>query len=701
MLRRFFFVSVVVALVSLVSLVSLSAVALAAGSCANEGVRAQEGSALALPDCRAFEQVSPVAKNQADALGGTGRVQSSASGDGVTYYSLVPFPSVPGASQVPGGAEFLTYLAHRDAAGSGWMTQGLLPQSDPGTQPVILGSTEDLSKTFLYAKEPLLAEGAIPGHFNRYVHNNATGSYTWVVGPGETEFVDATPDGSKILFLDYGNVLAGVSNEREAPFLYLWDESRPPGHQVSFVGVVEGGAPEAGTVPGAGTPVDGAGFYAQNTVSDDGSRVFFTDRENGRVYVREPNANRTVAVSEGEAIWRASTPDGRFVIYTEGEDLYRFDVDSETREAITGAAAGVLGTLGISDDGDYIYFAATGSLAGGAVAGEVNLYAWHDGTVTFVARISALNEPGENTEADWRTEDGGNGNPQHKSSRVTPDGTTVLFTSRLPVTSYDNAGQVEYYLYDALRPVSPDNPLCVSCDPAGRKATSGATIGSGGGGGAAPSVSGLFLPRTLSDDGNRVFFETAEALVPQDTNGVLDVYEWERGGTGGCTGEQGGCVDLISSGRSSAASSFGDASADGNDVFFLTAQPLVSQDRDENRDLYDARVLGGLAAQNPSPPAAACVGEACRAASGSPPVFGVSSSAALAGAGNLAPSATGVAVPRGRSLTRAQKLARALKACAHGPRKRRRVCQAQARRQFGHSAGKSAHARNIAGRRHS
>ncbi|HMC50580.1 MAG TPA: hypothetical protein VKH20_08030, partial [Solirubrobacterales bacterium] len=42
-----------------------------------------------------------------------------------------------------------------------------------------------------------------------------------------------------------------------------------------------------------------------------------------------------------------------------------------------------------------------------------------------------------------------------------------------------------------------------------------------------------------------------------------------------------------------------DASASGDDVFFFTRQQLVGQDKDELQDVYDARVGGGLAAQNP------------------------------------------------------------------------------------------------------
>ena len=72
-----------------------------------------------LPDCRAYEQVSPVDKNTSDAYGRPGFVQSSPSGESASYYSIVPFPGIPGSSEFP------IYLSTR--GGHGWSTQGLLP----------------------------------------------------------------------------------------------------------------------------------------------------------------------------------------------------------------------------------------------------------------------------------------------------------------------------------------------------------------------------------------------------------------------------------------------------------------------------------------------------------------------------------------------------------------------------------------------
>ena len=73
-------------------------------------------------------------------------------------------------------------------------------------------------------------------------------------------------------------------------------------------------------------------------------------------------------------------------------------------------------------------------------------------------------------------------------------------------------------------------------------------------------------------------------------------------------------------------------------MFFFTRQSLVSQDQDENADVYDAREDGGLAAQSPAPPEAPCENETCRAAPGPAPAFGTASSATLSGTGNLPPA---------------------------------------------------------------
>ena len=150
--------------------------------------------------------------------------------------------------------------------------------------------------------------------------------------------------------------------------------------------------------------------------------------------------------------------------------------------------------------------------------------------------------------------------------------------------------------------------------------------------------------RNLSADGNHAFFETAEALVPGDENGrestktcpaigslltpaCLDVYEWEAPNTPTCNPStpaysplNNGCIYLISTGKDKYPSLFADASESGDDVFFFTRQRLVGQDQDELQDVYDARVNGGLPAQNAIKPPACQSTEACHQPSPAAPV---------------------------------------------------------------------------------
>jgi hypothetical protein len=673
-MRFSIFVTLLAVMLVLVGLCGRALPAVAWGAeCLNEQVRAREPHAGALPDCRAYEQVSPVDKNFVDALGYPDDVQASPSGTGVTFFSLAPFPGIEGGQAEP------IYLSV--FADGGWLTQGISPRSDPGSVASVLGWDEGLNVAVVSAEEPFSmeepfdAEGAAPGHLNLYVRDNASGSYRLLApGPNEGHFADATPDGSRILFEDEAKLtedaVAGVLN------LYEWSNSG-----VSLVGLLPaaegGGAPAGGAVAGAGIT-----YYAQHAISDDGSRVFFTS--GGRIYVREVATKTTLPVSTGlggAATWLSSTPNGAAAFYSEGGELYRFDVGGGTREALThpdNGNAGVLGMLGASDDGSYAYFVATGLLAGendegrSPVEGEPNVYRWHDGEVVFIATLNDFYD-----EANWRAfwESEVDGPAQgYKTSRVTPDGGSLLFASVDQLTSHENAQHHELYLYDAVR----GRLTCVSCNLTGAAATNDAFLSHGE---SATSVTTYpFITRNLSQDGNEVFFQTEESLVPQDVDGRMDVYEWQREGTGSCPGGQGDCLYLISTGTNANPSYFGDASSNGEDVFFFTRQPLVGQDRDDNLDLYDARVGGGIAAQTPSI-AEPCSGEACREPVGPPPAFGPVSSVAVSDLGVVESGSVAKRMPA--LSTRARKLASALRACGKKPRRRRAVCERQARRRYG------------------
>jgi hypothetical protein len=202
----------------------------------------------------------------------------------------------------------------------------------------------------------------------------------------------------------------------------------------------------------------------------------------------------------------------------------------------------------------------------------------------------------------------------------------------------------------------------------------------------------------MSADGSRVFLETDESLVPADINGVGDVYEWEQEGTTACpaaTSIYGGCVFLLSGGQNATPSTFIDASADGGDVFFTSRAQLVPQDRDEKNSLYDAHEC------TPATPcghesSTACAGTGCQGVPPAPPAFATPSSATFSGVGNFPPPGPAKPAVKPKAPTRAQKLAKALRACKkHKVRKRRLTCQKQAHKKYG--AAKAGNANRTAG----
>ncbi len=200
-----------------------------------------------------------------------------------------------------------------------------------------------------------------------------------------------------------------------------------------------------------------------------------------------------------------------------------------------------------------------------------------------------------------------------------------------------------------------------------------------------------YQARYLSD-GGRLFFDSPDALAGRDTNGLEDVYEYEPGGVGDCTSasvtfseRSQGCVGLISLGTSSAESAFLDASENGNDVFFVTNARLSAADYDTSPDVYDAHVCSGEVPCVPVPvlPPACTSGDSCKAApSPQPVIFGPAPSATFSGTGNVEGSPTPAI--GAKSLSRAQRLARALRACRKQKGARRRSeCARRAKKRYG------------------
>jgi hypothetical protein len=421
--------------------------------------------------------------------------------------------------------------------------------------------------------------------------------------------------------------------------------------------------------------------HSAATVSHDGSQIFWSAMAGG-LYVRDTSRGETLRLDEEQAgafgtgavapVFQGASSDGSLAFFTdtqnltedaneEGADLYRWRApgthgcgqasscldDLSAGVAGVGESAEVLGVLpGTAEDGSRAFFIARGVLdtapnafAENAVPGQPNLYAWSEGEgVRFVARLS-----GEDS-GDW-----GATSASALTASASPSGRYLAFMSERPLSGYDNralgSGEraQEVFRYDAQT----GQLACPSCNPAGarpRAWLAGSARrseeelldpdqlwGSTGPGwehtvaALAPEASvlekssaiSLYAPRYIQDDG-RVFFNARDSLVPADSNGAADVYEYEPQGTGSCSASSadpatavvpGACVSLISSGSAEGTSAFLDASEGANDVFFYTPARLSVTDVDDELDVYDARVDGEPAT---SEPVAECLGEACQ-----------------------------------------------------------------------------------------
>jgi hypothetical protein len=223
-----------------------------------------------------------------------------------------------------------------------------------------------------------------------------------------------------------------------------------------------------------------------------------------------------------------------------------------------------------------------------------------------------------------------------------------------------------------------------------------------------------YQSRYLLDNG-RLYFTSSDSLVPHDVEqraetvqvliskpgeevkyepvetkvGVENVYQSEPEGIGGCETGKTACISLISSGNSENESGFLDASENGNDAFFLTAARLVPSDFDTNFDAYDARVCTTKCVEPPPPAPAPCSSEStCRPGGGATtPSFGNAPSSTFNGPGNTPKiEVLGSTTGKPKSLTNAQKLAKALAACRkkykHSHSKRA-SCERRARHAYG------------------
>lgn len=564
-------------------------------NCPNQAHRT--GPAAHLPDCRAYEMVSPSDKNGGEVFA-SGLYRASPDGSRITFSSRMPFAGSLSGQLIS------QYLTTRDSQ-NGWRTEPISPPRESAsfygvgggvTEYLYKTFTEDLCSGWVLADTALpLAAGAPIGFPNLYRRQNCRpnpGTYELLTtepppgfapfsGANESPYIGAmggSTDGARSVINVPAPLVPNACPTEKRYQIYLKYETG-----VRLVSVLPNGQATcthstAGTAAAVLGPL---GTHLQNSVrhaiSEDGSRIFWTDTGDstrsiiagravsgpGRLYLRinahrpqspieagsctDPDRACTIPVSEtvstDPAGFVTATPDGTNALFlfasgSNGGDLYSFDVSSQSPTKIASETVGVAGT---SDDLTKVYLVSTESLDAGAEDGKPNLYLWEAGQGhTFIATLAAADAV-VTISGDARLSPVA-GDPTKRASRVTSDGETIAFVSRASLTGYDNddfatgKAATEVFRYRA----STGALSCVSCNPSGARPAAQQMQLEGH---LTTDFIAARLPGwrsqdhpgdALSADGNRVFFDSFDPLDPRDVNSALDVYQWQAAGSVGC-----------------------------------------------------------------------------------------------------------------------------------------------------------------------
>jgi hypothetical protein len=537
---------------------------------------------------RAYEQVTPVDKGGVPLREQIG-FQARADGSAISYTTQGSTASAP-----------LVSRSMSLRGGSDW-TGGIdldppLNQPEPGIITFdTLGVSADFTHSFVATNRKLTPDAIedAPGRLNLYVVDLKTGVHTLVATAPSglagfltnlqaSNFVAGAADFSWVVFRSPQPLIAGAPQNA----LYRWSAADGP----KVVSVLPQGAMAEIVVPAASVP-------ALRSVSADGSRIYFAAKggqpEEGVFLWEAGQPPRAISVSHvGGA---PATPHPASLIGTSEDGRFAFFFCADGSK-LTSDAPGGVGDMyrydASNDSVEYLGAAAEGAESALGVAkdgqtaywlapGNSGAFVWRNGAVKTVTAASMYGVP----------------------FAVSPDGRYA---------TYMNGGNT--YLYDA----DTDQHSCVSCLPDGTPA--------GGYLNSPERYVSNHSERAVTDTG-QVFFTSSTRLVAADANGFEDVYEYHDGSN-----------RLISPGNAPFIANLADISEDGSDVFFTTAQKLVGQDNDQTADVYDARIGGGLAKQNPPPPQE-CLRDDCKATPNAGPELPFGGSEALSGPGNVSSEA--------------------------------------------------------------
>jgi hypothetical protein len=614
-------------------------------SCANEGVRT--GPSANLPDCRAYEQLTPHDKEGAqEPFHYAGYEQSYvlASEDG--EHVLLEAPATNWGSGPEAGHS--PYFFSRTPAGWGMTAASSEPElgvdqlksqvfapdlASFGFETAFETSASAQSKDVEYRVGPPGGPYVTVATVPRQNRGSEGSTFGWV----------AASAGSSTMILQVADRdLVQPATTTKTGF-DLYEYSGGALRQVN-VGIGTCGAKIArgGEVAG-----DGGSAHA---VSADGSRVFFEAVPGNNcgaashLYVRTDGAQTT---DLGAAIFLAANEAGSEVLFEsisgEAHEVFLYETESATTTHLfTTHGLQLVGNsntsnLSVSRDLSTIYFASPEQLTPDAPSipnnkqtaePPLDVYRYDVASRALEFILQAASSNINNQERLLSVGD------------VSPDGRYVYMRAEVVEGVPGGARELlvdgtespvlapQVYRYDSVEHVVE----CVSCassyDPEPRlPSLFSSTEYLATSNGALPS----FTP--ISGNGDFAFFSTPAALVSSDvdreippnnsgnaissgdredisgdTSPSSDVYEWRRDGIDGCDRVQ-GCLALITNGRGGLVNLLLGSADEGRDVFIATASSLLAQDNDTAEDIYDARIGGGFPPPAPGP--VECEGDAC------------------------------------------------------------------------------------------
>lgn len=567
-------------------------------TCANANVRAQQVGGPLLPGCRAYELVTPQDTGHQIVQ----RRTVNAAGDQITWATYGPIPGSPVG--VPG--ELRTTRTPE-----GWRSEVELSpfvSTRPSTindkqQPVFVDPENPGRRTF-QSTFPFFAgdvSGTRTGPLvsNDLMGREADGSLTWLSAPasgttGATENVQhtmlfASPDLSRTLIQSNRGMTPEVPANGRI-HLYLTQRGKP----TQLVTVAPG-------APGSTTPLLNyrqSGSVQVTLASEDLDTIVFqqtgTDALFARLHAADPARAQTIEITAG--------PNG-------------------------GTCGPNADPLALARDGAKVAFRCN-QPADGTTGPTRSYFYVRDLRIADVDAPGAFVEVPSFPSAKNFTTDGLERAIDQSGQLVTVGGTTRpllpaglrsswqlrmsrdgRFISAMSpsIPGGDLGGTEQVVLIDTDEPDPDAATTCVSCPADGSVPTASSTTGDFTNG-VNPIARFGQGSGVMGQDGDYVIFQTAQALVPRDTNGQVDVYEWTKDG-----GHR-----LLSSGTSPKPTELIDASQDGATVFLLTHDALVPQDDDGGQqDIYAVRAGGGFLA--PDAPPAECATDCQPAGPPAPP----------------------------------------------------------------------------------